>query len=120
MTILAVSIGGAIGALLRYGFTKWSTNLTLFGVSIGTLGVNVVGSFLIGLLYAKIGESPLSAHLKLFLFTGLLGGFTTFSAYSIEAVSLFQSGQTNLAFMTILLHNVLGISMAFAGYMITK
>lgn len=86
---LLVAFGGALGALIRYGVAL------LVGGPLGTLTVNVAGGFAIGLLAAAL---PLDlAWLRLFLMTGLLGGFTTFSAFSAETLGLIQRGQAGTA-----------------------
>lgn len=87
-TLSQVALGGAIGSLLRY--------LTIMAVSapIGTLVVNVVGSFAMGLLFVVLSSR---ANLSPLLMTGVLGGFTTFSAFSLDALKLGQSDQTGPA-----------------------
>ena len=84
MTLFHVALGGAIGSVLRY------LTITAVAAPIGTLAVNVLGSFAMGVLFialtARAGLSPL-------LMTGILGGFTTFSAFSLDALKLWQAGQ---------------------------
>ncbi|MDZ7905617.1 MAG: CrcB family protein [Cypionkella sp.] len=83
-TIFQVALGGAIGSVLRF------LTVTAVGAPMATLVVNVLGSFAMGVLFvlltARAGLSP-------FLMTGVLGGFTTFSAFSLDALKLWQSGQ---------------------------
>jgi CrcB protein len=85
MTLFQVALGGAIGSVLRF----WA--VAAIGAPLGTLAVNVAGSFVMGVLFialtARAGLSPL-------LMTGILGGFTTFSAFSLDALKLWQAGQT--------------------------
>jgi CrcB protein len=85
MTLIAVAAGGAIGAVLRY----------LIGVSlafpIGTLTVNVIGSLVIGIVWALFNAKGLQAWFP-FVMTGLLGGFTTFSAFSLDTLRLVEAG----------------------------
>jgi fluoride exporter len=111
-----VALGGAIGALARYGINL----LTLFWYAgsfpVGTLLVNSLGGLLIGLGWSTIGNDMTKA----FLLTGVLGGFTTFSAFSLETVRLFESGATGLALFNILLNNGLGIFFCFAGFSLAK
>lgn len=87
--ILLVGLGGMIGSMLRYQFGLWLTSKTL-QIPIGTLAVNIIGSFLIGLLAGTLTKNP---SFSLLLITGLCGGFTTFSAFSLENLKLIQSGQ---------------------------
>ena len=84
-----------------------------------TLTVNVVGSFIIGIIFAiTIKEELLLSNWKLFLATGFCGGFTTFSAFSLENLGLLQSGKTSLALLYIGLSLVLGITATFLGYLL--
>ncbi len=84
MTLLQIALGGAIGSVLRY--------LTIWAVSapIGTLIVNVAGSLVMGVLFVVLSSRP---YLSPLLMTGVLGGFTTFSAFSLDALKLWQAGQ---------------------------
>ncbi len=97
---LLVFVGAGIGGVLRYGANLATARLLGPGFPWGTLGVNVLGSFLMGLLagWLAVKAPGEAAHpLRLFLGTGLLGGFTTFSAFSLDAVILWQRGETALA-----------------------
>ena len=89
-TLSQVALGGAIGSVLRYAIT------TAIGAPIGTLIVNVVGSFVIGLLFVTLATRT---QLSPLLMTGILGGFTTFSAFSLDALKLWQSGQPTQALL---------------------
>lgn len=96
-TLLAVAFGGAIGASLRYLFGVGM--LRIFGPSefpIAIISVNVIGSFLMGVFVVMAAQRGLT-HLSPFVMTGLLGGFTTFSAFSLEAVTLYERGEAGLA-----------------------
>lgn len=92
ISILYIAIGGALGAVARYGLTQAS--LRMFGPSfpVGTMSANVLGSFLMGLLagYILTKTSGVSESLRLFLGVGLLGGFTTFSAFSLDSFILLE------------------------------
>lgn len=89
-----VAIGGAIGSLLRYYVGLGSLRLMGPGFPWGTLIVNVVGCFVIGLFAEMIARRfNASVELRLLLITGFLGGFTTFSAFSLDAISLFERGE---------------------------
>lgn len=92
---LLVAGGGAIGSVLRYYVGQWS--LRLMGPSFpwGTLTVNVVGCFVIGVFSELLMRRfNASVELRLLLVTGFLGGFTTFSAFSLDAITLFERGET--------------------------
>ena len=90
MTLILVAAGGALGASLRY-----LTSL-LVAFPFGTLTVNVVGSFLMGLAFVALADKGMD-RMQPLVMTGVLGGFTTFSAFSLDAVRLMQGGQAALA-----------------------
>ncbi|ABR59873.1 fluoride efflux transporter CrcB [Sinorhizobium medicae] len=114
--ILLVGAGGALGSILRYLVGLWMLQRAGPAFPWGTLFVNVTGSFLIGFLAELImHRMGASAHMRLFLITGLLGGYTTFSAFSLDAITLVEHGQpaTGLAYMAASV--VLSILAVFAG-----
>jgi fluoride exporter len=90
--ILFVAAGGAIGAALRFALNNWITKSLGTAFPWHTLTANVVGSILMGVLFALSSRINLSHDARLFLGTGLLGGFTTFSAFSLDAMQLAQRG----------------------------
>ena len=113
--LLFVFIGGGIGSVLRYGSNSM-LNLFLIG-QLGTLFVNIFGSFAFGIL-VSIGENK-SEYFNLFLLTGLLGGFTTFSQFSYDVVTLQNNG--NLYSIIYILSSVLiSITMALLGIYIAN
>ncbi|MEZ5798782.1 MAG: fluoride efflux transporter CrcB [Paracoccaceae bacterium] len=95
-TLSQVALGGALGASARYLVNVTSGRLFGTGFPVGTLTVNVLGSFLMGLLVVVLAEKS-GNRLAPFLMTGVLGGFTTFSAFSLDALTLYERGQTGLA-----------------------
>ena len=90
-SILQVALGGAIGAVLRYLTNVGAKQAFGPGYPYGTLIVNIVGSFLMGVLVVVLARKG-GNHLAPFLMTGILGGFTTFSAFSLDAVTLWERG----------------------------
>ncbi|QND14060.1 fluoride efflux transporter CrcB [Rhizobium leguminosarum] len=91
---LLVAVGGAIGSLLRYYVGQWALRLMGPAFPWGTLAVNIVGCFVIGVFAELIARKfNASVELRLLLITGFLGGFTTFSAFSLDAISLFERGE---------------------------
>ena len=92
--VLMVALGGGLGAALRYLTSEWVSN---DGFPWATLCVNIVGSFLMGALAIGLAEQLISKDLALLLGTGLLGGLTTMSAFSVETIQLIEDQQTGLA-----------------------
>ncbi|HEV7437578.1 MAG TPA: fluoride efflux transporter CrcB [Pseudorhizobium sp.] len=96
--LLLVAFGGATGSVLRYLVGHWSIRHLGPGFPWGTMIVNVVGSFLIGFLAELVARRfGASAEIRLLLITGFLGGFTTFSAFSLDALVLFERAATAMA-----------------------
>jgi len=93
--LLAVALGGAIGAMGRYGVGIALVRSPSFALwlPLGTLSVNVVGSMLIGLVWAYLQQRNESEFIRLFVAVGLLGGFTTFSTFSLETVFMIAEGE---------------------------
>ncbi len=94
--ILQVALGGAIGAVLRFGSVKTATQMFGAGFPYGTLFVNVAGSLLMG-VFAIFLLDKLDGRYAPLLMTGILGGFTTFSAFSLDAMNLIEKGRMMLA-----------------------
>lgn len=89
--IAAIAAGGAIGAVLRYWMARWVQSGLGTGFPVGTLAVNVLGSLVMGFAAIWLLErSSLPPEARLFLLTGVLGGFTTFSAFSLETLTLVE------------------------------
>ena len=113
--ILAISLGAALGALLRWGLGL-GLNQILPGLPLGTLTANLVGGYLIGLALALFTQAPqLSPEWRLFVITGFLGGLTTFSTFSAEVVSALQQGRLAWAAATISLHVAGSLGLTLLG-----
>ncbi|MCA0375226.1 MAG: fluoride efflux transporter CrcB [Gemmatimonadetes bacterium] len=111
--LLAVALGGALGSVLRY--VLGVVVPPVGGLPAGTLVVNVVGSFLVG-LFVRLFVTPDADHvLRLALTAGLCGGFTTFSTFSAETVTLLQQGRAGRALLYVALSLLLGLAAAAAG-----
>ncbi len=114
--LLLIGAGGAAGSICRYLVSHWAQRLMPLAFPLGTLVVNVSGSLLIGLIAGLAGPRELiGAAPRLFLVVGLLGGFTTFSAFSLETVMLVREGQAVSAVLNAFLQVGLSIAAAFAG-----
>lgn len=91
--ILIILAGGGVGSVARYLVQKWSYSLIPHPFPFGTLTVNILGCFLIGIFYALAErQNMLSPELRLLLITGFCGGFTTFSSFALENLNLMKSG----------------------------
>lgn len=116
MNILLVGLGGAIGSILRHLAGVAASRFVGTAFPWGTLFVNLTGSFLIGLLVEMLARrfnAPL--EVRLFLITGILGGYTTFSAFALEALSLYERGSLFAAAGYVGVSVILGIAAAGAG-----
>lgn len=112
----AVAIGGALGAVSRYWLMTFVSNVSSHRIPWGTLAVNVLGSFVIGMLYILISERMLmSEQWRAILIVGYLGAFTTFSTFSLDAVILMQQGFFLQAGSYILASVVLCLLFAWLG-----
>jgi CrcB protein len=112
-----VFLGGGLGSALRYGIGRAA--LACFGPDfpVGTLVVNVLGCFAMGALaeWLALHDAGISQDTKLFLVTGILGGFTTFSAFALDTAVLWQRGATGAAVAYVLASFVLSLGALFAG-----
>ena len=119
--IVLVALGGGIGSVARYLCQKWAYSIYPHHFPWGTLVVNVIGSLVIGLLWGisfKSFES--NESWKLFLMVGLCGGFTTFSAYSLEGLALIEQQRYTTFFLYFTGSVVLGLAATFLGALVTK
>lgn len=120
-TIISIAAGGALGSVLRHLVGKASLAVLGAAFPYGTLLVNVIGSFAIGALvaaFAHVGNP--SQELRAFLVVGLLGGFTTFSAFSLDVVTLYERGELATAVLYIALSLVLSLAGIIAGLSLVR
>ena len=116
-SIIAVALGGAIGALLRYFIVNMLNGLNLIFMPIGVLFCNVIGSFLLGIIIAWSLKDPLiTENLKTFLQIGILGAFTTFSTFALEVFYIVEKGQYFIAIIYVTLSVLMSISGFFMGF----
>ncbi len=117
--MIQVALGGALGAAARYGVGVWVFRLVGPGFPLGVLTVNVLGSFLMGAVIVVAAHRGLT-HWQPFLATGVLGGFTTFSAFSLEAVTLWERGATGQAALYVALSVGVSIAALVAGLAVAR
>jgi len=118
---LIVFIGAGIGGALRHGVNLAALRLVGAGFGYGTLAVNIVGSFAMGVLAAYLAlKGEVAEPWRLFLATGVLGGFTTFSAFSMDTALLFERGELGLSALYVGVSVVGSIAALFAGLWIVR
>lgn len=115
-----VGVGSFLGGGLRYLFSVFFNQKVNPDFPYATLSVNLLGCLLIGVFYGLFEKSVINNDWRLFLTTGLCGGFTTFSAFSNESLELFKQGNIMSMLMYILISIIVGIALTYAGYLITK
>lgn len=121
MNLLAVAVGGAMGALMRYGITGWLQALTGSSFPLGTLAVNVVGSFVIGVvLQAGTERYMMAPETRLLLTTGLCGALTTFSTFAYESLRLLEEQQWAAAAGNIVLNVALCLLAVWLGVLAAR
>ena len=118
--ILMIGIGGFIGTIFRYIISIGIQNKFLSVYPFGTFTVNIIGCFLIGIVYALSDRGNIPVEWRLFIATGILGGFTTFSSFSSETVSLLRDSQYSFAFLYVFGTVFIGILATFAGIFLIK
>ena len=116
---IAVAAGGALGSIARFGVGLFARSLAP-GWPWGTLFVNLLGSLLIGVLVGLFGLRPASDAIRLGLITGVLGGFTTFSAFSMETVEMLRAGDGASALAYVAASLVLGLTACALGLWATR
>ena len=118
--LFLIALGGGIGSMLRYlvasGVHEWANKVFFWG----TITVNIIGSFIIGIAWALFEQHVEQENLRLFIMIGILGGVTTFSSFSLETFTLFKNGELKLALGYILISNIGGITAAFSSYYLIK
>ena len=118
-TTLFVALGGAIGAALRYLTNVGAPRLFGFGFPYGTLAVNIIGSAAMGVLVVVLAHKG-GTRFAPFLMTGVLGGFTTFSAFSLDAVTIYQRGEVFAAAGYVLISVLAAIAALVIGMLIGR
>ena len=121
--VLLIGVGGFVGSILRYGLgttvERWTGGPSPFPA--GTVAVNLLGCVVIGLLAGIVeARGGISAELRALLFVGLLGGFTTFSAFGLETVELLRAGRGGVAVVNVLVQLVFGFVGVWGGLTMTR
>lgn len=120
-TLLLIALGGGLGSVFRYLTTVLMNRYSHLFFPCATFTANILGCFLIGLILGLLEKNNVTnPDLKFFLVTGFCGGYTTFSTFSNENVSLLQANQIGTAFLYIALSVMLGLAATWAGLMIAK
>jgi CrcB protein len=119
-SLLLVAGGGAIGSALRYAVSLLMKPEHSLAFPVHTFCVNIIGCIAIGIVFAWATAVPDNADLRLFLMTGIIGGFTTFSSFGLESFFLYTHGEMAKATVYVLLSNFLGICAVWGGTMIHK
>ncbi len=121
MGYVLVFLGGGLGAMLRHGVNLGAARMLGFGFPWGTLIVNVTGSLVMGLLAGLFAlKLDLSQGWRLFLTTGILGGYTTFSTFSLDTAVLYERGELGSAAVYVLASVVVSVASLFAGLWIAR
>lgn len=121
MNVLLVFLGGGLGAAARYGVGVLTLRIVGSGYPWGTFAINVLGAFLMGVAAETFAlKAGLSQPLRLFLTTGILGGFTTFSTYALETALLHERGELGAAVAYALGSLVIGVAALFAGLALVR
>lgn len=115
LDLIAVGVGGAIGAALRFGVSSFANRAFEGNGYLGTLCVNLIGCFAIGVLWAVFDSRPDGRRQSLFWLVGIVGSFTTFSTYAFEGFEMLAAGNVRLGLGYVLLSNVIGILFVVLG-----
>ncbi|MDP4266953.1 MAG: fluoride efflux transporter CrcB [Bacteroidota bacterium] len=118
--IFAIGAGSFIGGISRYLLSQTIQNRFLSTFPFGTFVVNILGCLLIGFVFGLFDKGTITAEWRLFIATGILGGFTTFSAFSNESIGLLRNGQLFYALLYIASSVIIGLFATYIGIILTK
>ena len=118
--LLAVAFGGSIGAVARYLIYYFVERTHQGHFPLATITVNLIGSLLIGFLWGIFDRMYISSGMRLLVFIGLLGSFTTFSTFSFDVFALWRDGEIRTALIYIIGSGVGGVLLVFAGYYLSR
>ena len=117
---LAVAFGGSIGAVLRFAIYEIIESNHKSNFPWATLTVNLLGSLIIGFLWGYFSKVYISPSMRMLIFVGILGSFTTFSTFAFDNFGLIRNGEFTLMTVYLLATNILGIGLSIGGYMLSK
>jgi len=118
--LLVIGLGGAIGTVFRYIVSGLDYKFSNGVFPFSTMVVNVSGSLIIGLLWGIVDRFALSPNMRMFIFIGILGGYTTFSTFSLETFNLMRDGEYHIALINIIVSVILSVGAVFLGYFISR
>lgn len=118
--LIYVLVGSSIGGAARYLTQEFVQKNYPSFIPLGTLSVNIIGSFIIGIIYALAEKSKISAEVRILIATGFCGGFTTFSSFAFENIKLIQDGELFNTALYLLLSIVIGFIAVYLGILFTK
>ncbi len=120
MSYLYIIIGSGVGGVARFTLSRYVMSSSASFFPLGTLCVNLCGSFLIGFLSGIFELAEIPSNMRLLIMVGFLGGFTTFSTFSLETFNLLRNGEFRITMINILLNNLGAIALVIAGYFLSK
>ncbi|MBI5573703.1 MAG: fluoride efflux transporter CrcB [Elusimicrobia bacterium] len=115
-----IALGGALGTLVRYLISGLDYKFSGGIFPVSTFVVNLSGSLIIGFLWGISDRIVVSPNVRLFVFMGILGGYTTFSTFTLESFNLLRDGEYGIAAANILLSAIFGIGFVFIGFFASK
>lgn len=120
--VLLVGLGGAIGSMARYGVSVLVGRFWAGSFPLAILLINIAGSFLMGVLVGLLARflPPMSSEIRLFVAIGILGGFTTFSSFSLDTIILLERGELAQAALYVVLSVVVCLAGLYLGLLITR
>ncbi|MCX7821630.1 MAG: fluoride efflux transporter CrcB [Brevinematales bacterium] len=120
MKYFLIFLGSGIGGVLRFSLSRFVYNFSGETFPFGTLVVNLIGCFVIGFLSGWIENRFLPSEWRMFVFVGILGGFTTFSSFGLETFNLLRNEETKYAIYNLIFTNIGGILFVIIGFLLSK
>ena len=118
--LVLIGLAGMLGTLCRYGLSTWVEQRAPSQFPYGTVVINLAGCLVAGLLFPLFEQAAVAPELRLVVFTGFLGGFTTFSAYGLQTVVLAHGGLLSIAVLNVLVSNAAGLALVWIGSSLSR